>query len=323
MNCNDVSLEEYLKFTSDEQDNFYKQILMNNKAVTHNSDCSYTRKNRKRKSSTMKAFGDHQATGRLMFVDELKRKDIQNNKVYYLCLCDCGTWYICRSDAFNKKSTNGGCFSCGCLNKEGYTKTFNDEKLQEKRIKNLKNYLSDKGLQIGDYVNGWIITQMEIRQEESSHTRKYVKGICPYCKLESHWIRADGIQSGSVISCGCASESRGEKKIRELLEVANIPFIKEATFNDCLSKKGQNLRFDFYVNYSYLIEFDGKQHFEKGSNWYKGESEFKELQERDQIKNQWSLSHKIPLIRIPYTHLNQLQLEDIQPNTSRFVLKED
>ena len=323
MNRNDVSLEEYLQFTPDEQDNFYKLVLMSSKAVIHNKDCSYTHKNRKRKSSAMKALGEHQTTGRLMFVDELERKDIQSSKAYYLCLCDCGTWHICRSDAFNKGNTNGGCFSCGCLNKESYTKTLNDKKVQEKRIKNLKEYLSDKGLQVKDYVNDWIITQMEIRREGDSHTRKYVKGICPYCKLESHWIRADGIQSGNVISCGCASESKGEKKIRELLEAANIPFIKEATFNDCLSKKGQNLRFDFYVNHSYLIEFDGKQHFEKGLDWYKDESEFKDLQERDQIKNQWSFNHKIPLIRIPYTHLNQLRLEDIQPDTSKFVLKEN
>ena len=43
----------------------------------------------------------------------------------------------------------------------------------------------------------------------------------------------------------------------ELLTENNIPFIQEKKFDSCISPKGNPLRFDFYVNNKYLIEYDG------------------------------------------------------------------
>jgi hypothetical protein len=45
-----------------------------------------------------------------------------------------------------------------------------------------------------------------------------------------------------------------------------------------------------------LIEFDGQQHdLNSKSNWHT-----EELIQRDIEKNQYALSHEIPLVRIPY-----------------------
>ena len=44
------------------------------------------------------------------------------------------------------------------------------------------------------------------------------------------------------------------------------------------------------------------------------------IQERDTYKNQWCKENNIPLIRIPYTHLNDLCLEDLLLETSKFII---
>lgn len=44
--------------------------------------------------------------------------------------------------------------------------------------------------------------------------------------------------------------------IEKLLNEYNINFIKEKTFKGCVDKI--KLRFDFFIDNSYLIEFDGR-----------------------------------------------------------------
>ena len=44
-------------------------------------------------------------------------------------------------------------------------------------------------------------------------------------------------------------------------------------------------------------------------------------QKHDIIKNAWCLANDIPLIRIPYTHYDNLCLEDLQLETSKFIIK--
>ena len=41
---------------------------------------------------------------------------------------------------------------------------------------------------------------------------------------------------------------------------------------------------------------------------------------RDAIKNQWCKENNIPLIRIPYTHFNNLCIEDLLLETSNYVV---
>lgn len=39
------------------------------------------------------------------------------------------------------------------------------------------------------------------------------------------------------------------------------------------------------------------------------------------IKNQWCKDNNIPLIRIPYTHLDKLIIEDLKLETTTFLVK--
>lgn len=84
------------------------------------------------------------------------------------------------------------------------------------------------------------------------------------CDCEAKTIiisRGADIKRGRTTSCGCI-RSIGEEKIALLLTNANIPFVKEKTFESCRFPETNALaRFDFFVDNRYLIEYDGVQHF--------------------------------------------------------------
>ena len=61
--------------------------------------------------------------------------------------------------------------------------------------------------------------------------------------------------------------SRAEIKIEEILTKAELPFKMEYIFPGLNSENGRPLRFDFAVfdddgNIDFLIEYQGKQHYE-------------------------------------------------------------
>ena len=65
------------------------------------------------------------------------------------------------------------------------------------------------------------------------------------------------------------------------------------------------------MNNEYLIEYDGEQHFTYKEEGWNTKINFEETQFRDNYKNQWSKDNNIPLIRIPYTKLSTLTIEDL------------
>ena len=87
-------------------------------------------------------------------------------------------------------------------------------------------------------------------------------------------------------------------------------------FDDC--KKKRTLPFDFYIPLlNLLIEYDGAQHFES-PEIFGGEEGLQERQENDKIKNDYCSKNGIKLVRIPYTHFDQIEtilefvLEDLK-----------
>lgn len=109
--------------------------------------------------------------------------------------------------------------------------------------------------------------------------------------------------------CPRCKQSAGESCISDLLSNLNIPFEAQKRFNTCKYKKP--LPFDFYVNDSFLIEYDGKQHFKpinfsgKGAEWAIKNYELGKL--RDSIKTQWAKDNGIPLVRIPYIEFDNIE----------------
>ena len=70
------------------------------------------------------------------------------------------------------------------------------------------------------------------------------------------------------------------------------------------------------------INRNGEQHFsyKNNENSWNNKKNFEETKKRDDFKNQWCKENNIPLIRIPYTHLNNLCLNDLILETSKFII---
>ena len=243
---------------------------------------------KKRTSEANRAKGlEGQRFGRLTVI---KR---ENNK--WKCQCDCGNITFVDTNHLNQGHTQ----SCGCLQKE-------------------KTSEASKVNRIGQTYG--LLTVIEQDMEKS-----YPKCVVWKCQCECGNIisvRSNNLVTGDTISCGCSRVSQGEIKIAQLLLQAGLPFQTEMTFDTCRNPNtNKKLRFDFFVNNQYLIEFDGIQHFQEIYAEGKWGDTLENTQFRDQLKNEWSKSNNVPLIRIPYTHLTKLSISDLQLETSQFLIE--
>ena len=120
--------------------------------------------------------------------------------------------------------------------------------------------------------------------------------------------------------CDCeGTHSRGENKIIQIFNDNNIYYQREYSFED-LKSNGKKLRFDFRLEDGTLIEYDGIQHYQIKNTGF-GE-DTNEIVRRDALKNKYCLANHLILIRIPYTHFEDLSLQDLLPDTSTFIVKE-
>ena len=126
-------------------------------------------------------------------------------------------------------------------------------------------------------------------------TRNKITIICP---LHGEFQQT---ANSHLNGCGCPScifESKGEKTIREFLDMNDIKYLKQKTFKGCKQKK--KLRFDFYVpSLNACIEFDGLQHY-KPIERFGGEMGLIETKTNDKIKNEFCKNNDIQLHRIKY-----------------------
>lgn len=99
--------------------------------------------------------------------------------------------------------------------------------------------------------------------------------------------------------------SRGEIRIYEILKEAGLVFKEEYVFPDLKSPNGKSLRFDFAVfdddgNIDFLIEYQGRQHYEASSK-FGGKKGLYQQQYNDTLKRRYCGFNDIRLIEIPYT----------------------
>ena len=107
------------------------------------------------------------------------------------------------------------------------------------------------------------------------------------------------------VACSRCNDSKGEKKITQLLLENNINYIPQKSFDDCIYIK--KLKFDFYlIDYNTCVEFDGEQHFNK-FRFEKDDTKLNERLLKDKIKNDYCKDNKINLIRIPYFEFKNIE----------------
>ena len=225
--------------------------------------------------------------GRLTVLErDLNKPKGKGYPSYWICQCDCGN--KCSIDYSSLQ--NGHTQSCGCLRKE---------LLSQKNIKDITNQRF-----------GMVVAKERLNMK--SHQSWIWRCECD-CGNKNYLCSTENLLSGKIISCGCSKKSRGEFRIEEILKFNNISYIREFSFKDL--KDISYLRFDFALinndKIIRLIEFDGEQHFHnrKNSLWNKNGTEFAILQKHDKMKNDYCKEHNIPLVRIPYTEVNNITLE--------------
>ena len=254
----------------------------------HTVSCGCARRKPKTKDEEMinKKFG------RLLVLH--RDENVNDSKSKWICKCDCGNiTTVAQSDL-----VTGNTKSCGCFAKE----------LSKNSIKNIA------GWNLEDLTNQTFGKLKVLYKDTSRDNKTYWMCECECGNKIS--VRADALKSSHTSSCGCL-KSLGENEVVKLLLANNIAFKQQYSFDGLEGNKNGKLRFDFFVNDEYLIEYDGIQHFKITSGW-NDEDNFNKVKNYDEIKNQWCKENNIPLIRIPYTHLKELCIEDLLLNTTTF-----
>jgi hypothetical protein len=129
------------------------------------------------------------------------------------------------------------------------------------------------------------------------------------CKKGHKWHTTYGrIYSGAdCFACvSDAGQSKGEKRVAQILDALDILHSRQKAFDGCKDKKA--LRYDFYFSFSgyqFLVEYNGEQHYKPIERWG-GAKSLENIQRRDRIKSDFTQANGLHLITIPYTHYDRI-----------------
>lgn len=231
--------------------------------------------------------------GELIIISKSSRR-ASNGGVYWNCRCSCG----CEKEILGQSLKNGRTISCGHIGQENL------------KIGRGLNFQDLSGQHFGQLL---VLKRIEDKILSSGDKKVQYECLCS-CGRKTN-VLSDNLKKGNTQSCGfCGERSHGNIKISQLLDTLDIPYEREKRFSSCKDKLP--LPFDFYVDNKYLIEYDGKQHFKD-----EGLYDYEKTHLHDLIKSQWCKENDIPLIRIPYTHYEDLIIEDLLLETSNFIEK--
>lgn len=210
---------------------------------------------------------------------------IENDEAMYRFLCDCGK--IIKKSLHSVKS--GNTRSCGCL---------------------LDDFRNSTKYDIIGQRFGKLVVESYAGSNKFGGTDFNCLCDCGRATVVSR----NSLVQGNTKSCGCM-RSIGENNIRQILEDKEIRYKSQYSFHDLLSESGGYPLYDFAIldnenNVERLIEFDGEQH-QRPYDYFGGEEKFLKVQKNDSLKNQYALSHNMPLVRIPYSKRDFMTLDDL------------
>lgn len=248
-------------------------------------------------------IGDINESGFLTICDRAPNKE-NSRKARVICKCKCGNYTIINAQGFYDGTTK----SCGC-----YSQQLHSELCRELGKKSKTKDYSNKDNSYYSFI--------ERTDKKDSNNSFYWIVECKNCGKRYKAVPSQLISETrrrGANPCDCWKNiSKGVLKIKHILEKSGVSFIQEKTFDDCLSPKGNKLRFDFFLpDYNYLIEYDGEQHFKPttfGDLKQSGEERLQLNQLYDNIKNDYCKQKNITLIRIPYSKYANLKLQDLIP----------
>ena len=176
-----------------------------------------------------------QKFGRLTVIEMLWKA---NESTKCKCLCDCGNVVTALASGIKSGKT----LSCGCLH---------SDRTRESNTKDWTGIKSDWGVTI-------------LRPYKQNDQGVWIwECECGLCGKHFYELPIK-VLNGSQKSCGCAKRSSGEAHIEKYLREHSIIYKSQYAFKECKDK--QVLLFDFAVfddngKLSFLIEYDGQQHY--------------------------------------------------------------
>jgi len=206
----------------------------------------------------------------------LLSKTYKNNQIPLDYICSCG----------NKSKINFGSFLNGCRCKKcGRIKSSEKQKYSYEFVKNTFKE-----------------NECILLTKEYKNCKQKLEYICS-CGNRTEISFDNFMQGKRCVEC---SESKGEKKVKEVLMNKNLIFERQYTFPDC--RRIELLRFDFAIlnnkgNLIFLVEYDGEYHYLP----IDGEDNLKYQQENDEIKNVYCKKNNILLLRIPYWEFDNIE----------------
>lgn len=206
---------------------------------------------------------------------------------YWICQCDCGNIKSVKSSSLRR----GEIQSCGCLRNERTIEA-------KKKLGLIDNLIGQKF--------GLLTVIAKDEELSKQYNTPYWVCQCDCGNIKS--IRGHNLKrkdENRTISCGCMHKSSGEIYITNILDDNNISYIPQYRFLD-MPKKSYDFAIIDNNQVVRLIEFDGEQHYKEIPKW---RNSLEVIKQRDIEKNDYALSHNIPLVRIPYWERNNITLE--------------
>lgn len=250
-----------------------------------------------------------QTFGKLTVIECAGKLD--GRRYSWKCQCECGNTVIKLGSALRSGNTK----SCGCGKYDGL-KQYNEQQTADTIIPD--------GTIFGK------LTVIEPIGYKPQYNGALKNRMWYKCKCECGnvcEVNGNMLKNNNKVSCGCIN-SKGELLIETLLKNNGIIYNKEVILPQLVQEENRKLRFDFVIytpeaSIDRIIEFDGRQHKYGPDTEYWGHSNetLESIQEKDLIKNNFCLRHNYPLIRIPYTKINFLTIDDLF--SDKYLVKGD
>ena len=224
---------------------------------------------------------------------------LDGRRYFWNCKCECGNVKAILGASLR----NGNTKSCGCGKYDGLKK-YNLDQSESGKIPLNTRFGKLK-----------VIEDIGFRKQVEGHNRRWYRCKCD-CGNEKE-VMGNMLKSGQVSSCGHCLSSLGEYQISQILDESHIFYQHDIVLPELYAETGRRLRFDFIIYDNDLItpirmiEFDGRQHTSGPEAIWSNSDSIEVIKERDNIKNTFCITHNYPLVRIPYTKLNNITIDDL------------
>lgn len=121
-------------------------------------------------------------------------------------------------------------------------------------------------------------------------------------------ITPDNLLRGK--GCPFCKQSSYENYVDEFMKNHYPSFVKQKKYDDLRGVGGRALSFDYFLpEYNICIEIDGQYHFYRDilPRFESYLNSYNNLTQNDELKNKYCQSHNIPLLRIKYDKVHEIE----------------